>query len=106
MQNLCTAKEVIIGIVGEAQVQSVKDSSGKLHYTFMLRADLSETDLRTSQVTGGGIEWNRSFNGEQETFLMNSRITQPGVNNSVVIHLLTHVSPNGVSFDKASTKCR
>jgi hypothetical protein len=104
--NPCTGKAVTIGIVGEAQVQSVTDSSGKLHHTFLLRADLTETDLGTGQVSSGSIEWNRSFDSDQETFVINGRITQAGANNNVVIHLLTHASPNGVSFDKGNTECR
>lgn len=105
--NPCTGEPVTINITGEAKTRIVEDGSGKVHGTFKLRADLTETNDGTGEVFQGSVNWNESFGPGRDTFVITGKVLHPGPRSNVIIHSVFHLSPNGMSFDSGEAdECR
>jgi hypothetical protein len=105
--NPCTGEPVTITIIGESKTRIVEDGSGKVHGTFKVRAYMMETNDLTGEVFEGFVNWNRSFGPDQYTFVITGKVEHPGPGQNVIVHLVSHLSPNGMSFDSGkATECR
>ena len=103
----CTGEPVTINITGQSETFVVNNGSGETRGTFKVRAVMTETNQNTGEVAAGTINWNESFGPDRSTFIISGRIVHPGPNNNIIVHLVSHVSPNGVIIDSGETdSCR
>jgi hypothetical protein len=96
----CSGHPVTLNIAGEAHLQEVTDGSGGFHSNFQLRGVITVTDDVTGAVRQGPINWIENFSSRQGnyTFVYAGHVVEPGSANDVIVHLVIHASPNGVSF--------
>jgi hypothetical protein len=99
----CTGNDTFVEISGTATVHEVfNDNSGSFKSTFKLRGTVAGTDLITGDRVSGPLVWNFSEAGGFDgpvTRVYNARITNPGPGNNLLLHVVIHISPNGVIHD-------
>jgi len=96
----CTGHDVFADFSGTAYYHDViNEKTGKINATYKVRSTLTSTDLVTGEITTGSVVWNHSelggFDGPA-TYLYQAHITSPGPGNNVLLHVIFHISPNGM----------